>query len=272
MNTLRTRYRRLAESSRQKHPLSFPTLLWLFIAGSLMGFVMEGVWHLLRTGAWGFRVATLWGPFCIIYGAGAVVMYLIALRVEGKRHLRQFLAFALAGSAVEYLSSLFQEAAFGTVSWDYSHHPFNLGGRISLRMTLLWGVCGMALMYLLLPVALSVFNCLQLGSRPLLCRAAAAFMCVNLLWTGVALLRWQERVSTAAPAGNAVEAWMDHRWPDERMRERFPNMVFPHADDASSPVPSDPEGTFLCLSCKKDAGNAYSDANGGCIQGKPVVN
>ena len=158
MNTLRTRYHRLAEESRQEHPFSFPTLLWLFISGSLAGFVMEGVWHMLRTGTWGFRVATLWGPFCIIYGAGAVVMYLIALRVEGKRRLRQFLAFALAGSAVEYLSSLFQEVAFGTVSWNYSHHPFNLGGRISLRMTLLWGLLGMALM-------ISVLHCDEMFSK-----------------------------------------------------------------------------------------------------------
>ena len=232
MNTLRTRYHRLAEESRQERPFSFPTLLWLFISGSLAGFVMEGVWHMLHTGEWGFRVATLWGPFCIIYGAGAVVMYLIALRVEGKRRLRQFLAFALAGSAVEYLSSLFQEVAFGTVSWDYSHHPFNLGGRISLRMTLLWGLLGMALMYLLLPVLLSLFNHLRLGSRPLLYRSVAVFMCLNLLWTGIALLRWQERTHTAAPADNAVEAWMDAHWPDERMQERFPNMVFTAPESA----------------------------------------
>ena len=232
MNTLRTRYHHLAEESRQEHPLSFPTLLWLFVTGSLAGFVMEGVWHMLHTGVWGFRVATLWGPFCIIYGAGAVVMYLIALRVEGKRLLRQFFAFALAGSTVEYLSSLFQETVFGTVSWNYSHHPFNLGGRISLRMTLLWGLLGMALMYLLLPVLLSLFNRLQLEKHPLLYRSVAVLMCVNLLWTGIALLRWQERTNTAAPADNAVEAWLDDRWPDERMQERFPNMVFTLSDGA----------------------------------------
>lgn len=224
--SLHTHYQQLAKNSRQEKPHAFATLLWLFISGSLLGFLMEGVWHMLRTGVWGFRVATLWGPFCIIYGAGAVVMYLIALQVEGKRWLQQFIAFALAGSAVEYLASLFQEAAFGTVSWDYSHHPINLGGRISMRMTLIWGALGMALMYLLLPGLLSAFNQLQLSSRPLLCRTAALFMCVNLLWTGVALLRWQERVTSATPASNAVEAWLDHRWPDDRMRERFPNMAF----------------------------------------------
>ena len=224
--SLHIHYQQLAQSSRQEKPHAFATLLWLFLSGSLLGFLMEGMWHMLRTGVWGFRVATLWGPFCIIYGAGAVVMYLIALQVEGKRWLQQFIAFALAGSAVEYLASLFQEAAFGTVSWDYSHHPINLGGRISMRMTLIWGALGMALMYLLLPGLLSAFNRLRLGNRPLLYRTAALFMCVNLLWTGVALLRWQERVTAATPASNAVEAWLDHRWPDDRMRERFPNMTF----------------------------------------------
>lgn len=226
MSALRARYRQLARDSRQEQGLSFPTLFWLFIAGSLMGFVMEGVWHYLRKGSWGFRVATLMGPFCVIYGVGAVVMYLIALWVEKKRPLAQFAAFALAGSAVEYLSSLFQEAAFGTVSWDYSHHAINLGGRISLQMTLVWGAIGMVLMYGILPLLLSAFNRMRLGNRTMLCRFAAAFMGINLLLTCAALLRWQERVQLSEPASNKLEAYMDEKWPDERMRERFPNMIF----------------------------------------------
>ena len=226
MSALRLRYRQLARDSRQEKAMSFPTLFWLFIAGSLMGFVMEGVWHCLHTGEWGFRVATLWGPFCIIYGLGAVAMYIVALLVEKRPLLHQFAAFALIGSFVEYLSGLFQEVVFGTVSWDYSHHALNLGGRVSLRMTILWGVIGLCAMYLLLPFLLRTFNRLQLGSRTGLCRIAAAAMAVNLLLTSIALLRWQERVMTAAPASNRLEAWMDQAWPDDKMQSRFPNMVF----------------------------------------------
>lgn len=232
MFSLRQRYRQLARESRQERSISFPILFWLFIAGSLMGFVMEGVWHFLRKGTWGFRVATLVGPFCVIYGVGAMAMYLIALAVVKKPPLMQFAAFALAGSAVEYLSSLFQELAFGTVSWNYSHHTLNLGGRISLQMTLIWGVLGMVLMYGILPVLLSAFNRLRLGSRTTLCRVTAAFMAINLLATSIALLRWHERVACAEPASNVIEAYMDEHWPDERMQERFPNMEF--VSDAGS--------------------------------------
>ena len=226
MSALRARYRQLAKDSRQADGLSPITLFWLFIAGSLMGFVMEGVWHFIRTGAWGFRVATLWGPFCIIYGVGVVVMYLIALAVEKQPPLFQFLIFSLAGSTVEYVSSLFQEICFGTVSWDYSHHALNIGGRISLQMTMVWGAIGMLLMYGILPLLLSAFNRMRLGSRTRLCRMAAAFMCVNLLMTCVALHRWQERVEFDLPASNAIEAYMDQKWPDDRMQQRFPNMEF----------------------------------------------
>lgn len=222
----RQKYHQLARDSRQTRGVSFPTLFWLFIAGSLMGFVMEGVWHWLHHGSWGFRVATLWGPFCVIYGVGAVAMYLIALAVEKRPPLTQFAAFALAGSGVEYLSSLFQEIAFGTVSWNYSHHALNLGGRISLRMTFLWGIIGMLLMYAVLPLLLRGFNRLKLPNRRRLCRAAAVFMCVNLLMTSAALMRWQARTIQEKPAANAVEAYLDVHWPDDRMQARFPNMTF----------------------------------------------
>ncbi len=226
MNTLKARYRQLARDSRQEKPLAFAALFWLFIAGSLAGTVMEGLWHLLHTGVWGFRVGTLWGPFCVLYGFGAVLMYLAALGVRDRGLLRQFTVFALTGAAVEYIASLFQEACFGTMSWNYSAHAFNLGGRISLKMTLLWGVIGLLLMYALLPVLLKGFNRLGLARRRVLLGICTVFMCINLTLTCAALIRWQERVQTAEPAGSTLEIWLDQAWPDERLQARFPNMRF----------------------------------------------
>lgn len=225
MFTWKETYHRLTRSSRQEGT-SFAVILWLFISGSLLGFVGEGVFHLIRKGTWAFRVGTLWGPFCVLYGFGVVVMYLVALGIQRKKLLPQFLIFALTGSAVELASGIFQQAAFGTKSWDYASHALNLGGYVSLKMTLLWGMAGIVLMYAILPLLLSAFNRLQLSRRTLLCRATAVMLAFNLLMTACALLRWQERVLHAVPASNRVEAYLDARWPDERMQERFPNMEF----------------------------------------------
>ncbi len=234
MSALRARYRQLQLDSHQEQEISYPVLFWLFVAGSLLGFVSEGLFHLLRKGTWAFRVGTLWGPFCVLYGFGAVVMYLVALTIQRKKPLIQFAIFALTGSAVEYVAGVFQKACFGTQSWDYSAHAMNLGGYISLKMTLLWGIAGMGLMYILLPLIFSSFNRLKLTQRVLLCRMMTAFMCVNLLLTSAALLRWQERVVEASPASNAIETYLDQSWPDERMRKRFPNMEFTGSADGTS--------------------------------------
>lgn len=226
MTALRTRYHQLVRDSRLEKPVSFSILFWLFIAGSLMGTLLEGVWHLLHKGRWGFRVGTLWGPFCVLYGFGVVIMYMAAVAIENRGVPVQFAAFALTGSTVEYIASVFQEACFGTMSWNYSAHAFNLGGRVSLKMTLLWGMAGIILMYVLLPLLLKGYQCLRLARRRTLLQLCTVFMCVNLLMTCAALGRWQERVETALPASNGLEAWLDASWPDERLQDRFPNMQF----------------------------------------------
>lgn len=225
MAAIKAWYRRIAEASRQQHDFSFPTLFWLFITGSMLGVLMEGIWHFLHHGTWAYRVATLYGPFCIIYGAGAVAMYIVAAAVKRWHVFGQFVAFGVTGSVIEYLSSLFQEICFGTISWDYSRHMLNLGGRVSLRMTLIWGIAGLALMYLLLPVLLCMFNQLRLQDRRRLCAVLAACMAMNLLVTTAALVRWKER-HLGQPAGSRFEQHLDQYWPDERLEARFPNMLF----------------------------------------------
>lgn len=240
-----------------RKPSSYPTLFWLFMTGSLLGFLMEGIWHLLRTGKWARRVATLWGPFCIIYGAGAVVMYLLALRIGNKGLLLQFMTFAMAGSAVEYLAGVFQETVFGTVSWDYSSHALNISGRISLKMTLVWGLAGLMLTHLLLPVILSLLTKLHLNRLNAVCLVMSVLMAINLLLTGCALLRWESRTA-GQPARNAVEHAIDHCWDDAWMQERFPNMRFTGPDTDQKSLPW---GRFSICGGNKYARSAVSAVN-----------
>ena len=138
--------RKAKRSAPEDEPFrtGYATLLWLFMFGSVAGFVLEGLWCVLTDGRWESHTATVWVPFCIIYGIGAVAVYLLSGLLKGRSLPVQFAAFTLSGAAVEFFGSLFQELCFGSVSWDYSAHLLNLGGRVSLKMALMWGAMGAA--------------------------------------------------------------------------------------------------------------------------------
>ena len=77
---------------KEHHPnsdLSFSSFFWLFMLGSILGYLLEGVWCILTKGHWEHHAATLWGPFCIIYGIAAVLLYIAALYIRRQRLLIQ---------------------------------------------------------------------------------------------------------------------------------------------------------------------------------------
>ena len=211
--------------AKGKNSINFYTLFWLFMIGSLVGFIVEGVWAVIKTGHWEHHAATLWGPFCVIYGIGAVVVYIISYLFIKKGILFQFGIYAISGAAVEYFGSLFQEICFGSVSWNYGTHFLNIGGRVSLRMALVWGVLGIVFMYGLYPAINRVLLKLDGKGINVLACGLAVFMAVNLSVTSFAVVRWKERLDNI-PAVNTMEKLIDDTYGNEKMGELFPNMDF----------------------------------------------
>lgn len=205
--------------------IKYQTLFWLFMIGSVLGFVLEGLWCLIKTGHWEHHVATIWGPFCIIYGIGAVAAFLISQLLSGKHVILQFGAFFLSGALVEYFSSLFQESCFGSVSWDYSEHFLNIGGRVSLQMALIWGILGVLFMRFLFPLLKRALEKLNRKVSVLLCWIVTVFMVINLVATSAVVTRWQSRLDDASPS-NSIERAIDYIYGNEKMERLFPNMQF----------------------------------------------
>lgn len=205
--------------------IKYTDLFWLFFIGSILGFVVEGLWCVIDKGHWENHSATVWGPFCIVYGIGAVVIYLISLFLDGRKIGVQFLCYMLAGSAVEYATSLFQQVCFGTKSWDYSMHFLNLGGRVSLQMAIIWGLLGILFVRFIFPHVQSFFAHLNRNTNHVVCAFLTLFMVVNLTVTSLAILRWGERAKGVAP-GSSIERILDERFDDRRMNETYSNMSF----------------------------------------------
>lgn len=211
----------------KEYNVSYATMFWLFLIGSVLGFILEGIWHIIKAGTWESHSATVWGPFCIIYGIAAMVLYVGAIFLKNKNVISQFAVCAFTGSFIEYFSSLFQEICFGSVSWNYSKQMFNIGGRVSLRMTLLWGLLGVTFVKLVFPLFVKFFAKMQGRVWDVSCACLSVFMVANLLVTSAAVSRWGKRLEKpdVMPA-NSVESFLDERFGNERMESTFPNMVF----------------------------------------------
>ena len=83
-------------------PITYENMFWLFMIGSVLGVILEGIWCLIRAGHWETHVVSMWGPFCIIYGFGAVGLYLGSVRLKNKSRVTQFLVFSLIAAVFEY--------------------------------------------------------------------------------------------------------------------------------------------------------------------------
>lgn len=119
-----------------------------FIIYSIIGFLLETTLVLLAYGKIESRQGFMYGPFCPIYGVGAVVMILALKKLE-KNNITLFLGAVLVGSVVEYAISLFGELILNVRWWDYSSHFANLNGRICLRYSICWGFIGICLVKIL---------------------------------------------------------------------------------------------------------------------------
>ena len=126
-------------------------LVWLFVIGCLIGYVLETTFHFFKNGEWINKQGLLYGPFKPIYGFGLIFIVLVMNRFREKKFWQKFIIGVILGSAFEYFGSLFQEYIFGTSTWNYSHFNLNVGGRIYLPYCLAWGVISVFCINILYP-------------------------------------------------------------------------------------------------------------------------
>ena len=200
-------------------------LLLVCFVGSFAGVVVEMLWCLITNGYVESRAGLVYGPFNLLYGAGAVVLTVALYRYRNRGYLLSFLGGMVVGSVVEYVCSWGQEALFGSRSWDYSGMPFNLNGRICLIYSVFWGVLGVLWIKDLYPRMAKWILKVPNKAGKILTWCLTAFLVVNAVVTCVAVARWSQRVQ-GEPASGAFWSFVDERFPDERMERIFANMEF----------------------------------------------
>ena len=128
---------------------------------SIIGWIYE-VFLEVVVYRWGFsNRGVLFGPYCIIYGVGALILLFSLGGLKKKRlcvgkvpvtPVLVFIGIVVITTAVELIGSYIMEFMTGGWLWDYTRFSFNFEGRIALNPSIRFGIGGMIFLYLLQPL------------------------------------------------------------------------------------------------------------------------
>ena len=218
------------------------SIFMYLILYSIAGFVIETIFGAFTKGVIESRKSFLYGPFCAIYGIGAIVMILL-LKNE-KSNFRLFLGGAIIGAVVEYMMSFLCEKFFGVKWWDYSEEFLNLQGRTCLFYAASWGLLAIVLIRLVNPCVDDLIEILR--QRNHLFKTVSvllvAFFVADAAITGYALKVFYYRISAEhhlnihdkeeiqnkyaqIQKNEDFAGFVNQYYNDEKMIKNYPNMM-----------------------------------------------
>lgn len=200
----------------------FHKLVWLFFIGAFLGDITETIWCLVTMRKLMSRSSVIYGPFSVVWGLAIVMLTLLLDRYKDKPDRYIFVFGTVVGGAYEYICSVFTELVFGTVFWDYSHLPFNLGGRINLLFCFFWGIAALVWLKFVYPFLSRLIEKVPKRLGTFLSWVFVVFMVCNMAISALALARYSDRAA-GEPAENGFEVFLDEHYTDERMEKIYPN-------------------------------------------------
>ena len=154
-------------------------LIAAFIIYSVLGWFVESVYmsfcnHRLTNR--GFAK----GPFCPIYGFGAVIGYLVLNPLSG-HYVTLYLTGAFLATTFEYLVGIMMQKLLGEVWWDYTEKPMNYKGIICLESTIAWGFYAIIITMFLHEGVLHLIDAMDMAYGRILCIVILAIVTVDYL-------------------------------------------------------------------------------------------
>lgn len=132
-------------------------LFLMFLVYSVIGYLVEVCFCSYHSKKLVLNRGFLIGPCLPIYGTSVVLMYIFLYKYKNDV-MALFIMSCFICSVMEYFTSLIMEKIFKVRWWDYSKQKFNVDGRICLLNSVLFGLGGVAIFYLLNPLILPDFD------------------------------------------------------------------------------------------------------------------
>lgn len=135
---------------------SIEIYILLFFTYAILGWLMEVGCKLVETKKFinrGFLI----GPYCPIYGWGAIIITLLLNKYLADP-IALFIMSIVICSIIEYVTSYFMEKIYHARWWDYSRRKYNINGRICLETMIPFGILGVLIMYFANPFFTGIYE------------------------------------------------------------------------------------------------------------------
>ena len=164
------------------YPVHAVILMFFLFSGG--GWLWEVALHLVQTGEFANR-GFLHGPWLPIYGSGGVLILLFLYRIR-KKPMTEFILIIVLCGILEYMTSWILEITQdGAKWWDYTGYYLNLNGRICAEGLLVFGVAGMAFIYVLAPVIDNFIEQLKIKILIPVCAVLVVIFGIDVVYSAI---------------------------------------------------------------------------------------
>lgn len=204
----------------------------LFFIYSCAGWLLEGTCKLIDQKKFVNR-GFLIGPYCPIYGCGAILITVFLNRYAYDPVVLFVMTVVVCG-ILEYLTSYFMELLFRARWWDYSKRMFNLNGRICLGTIVPFGIFGMFLIYVSNPSLIALFNKIDINILNMITYTFLGLIAIDGIVSITVILGFRKTAiqvgksetqdSTEQITKKVREILSQKSWGYKRLIEAFPNL------------------------------------------------
>ena len=192
-----------------------------FIGYSILGYIAEVISCTIESKKLTLSRGFLIGPYLPIYGVGATIMVIMLNRFKNNIFLL-FIMSVLLCTILEYLTSYVMEKLFKLRWWDYSEEKYQLNGRICLKNSLLFGIAGVFVVYVMQPFYVILLNTLE---NKYILFITIIFLIIFLIDYIISVKEIKKQDSTKEIKDYVKKTIRSHRIFFRRLIKAFPNIT-----------------------------------------------
>lgn len=170
---------------------------------AFLGWVMEVAYAAVKTKTFVNR-GFLNGPFCPIYGFGAIAVVHILTPLKEHR-LLLFLGAVFIATLIELITGWVLEITLKKRWWDYSDRNFNFKGYICLEFSIIWGLICFFVFDAIQPMLETFVNILPIKVGWIVSGIIYLYLLADFIATVQSILKFNRRIEEADRIGKEIK-------------------------------------------------------------------